>query len=134
MENRVPARLELRKFAFLMTGAFSVLGAILLLKSSHKAPVIFFSLAGLFLITGLIAPRALSPVYRAWMRVAHALAWINTRVLLIFLYYVMFTLVGLIMRLVRRDILKRRVNRSTKSYWHELGGKELKADRYEHLY
>ena len=117
-----------------MAGAFSVLGAILLLKSSHKAPVIFFSLAGLFLITGLIVPRALSPVYRAWMKVAHVLAWINTRVLLIFLYYVMFTLVGLVMRLFRRDVLKRKVNRSSETYWHEVDSKELRTDRYEHLY
>ena len=59
-----------------------------------------------FAIAALLAPRALTPLYQPWMRLAEALGWFNTRVLLILIYYLVVTPIGLVLRLFRRSPLK----------------------------
>lgn len=125
---------QLRKYAWLMTGALSTIGALALIRGNHKSSIVFFSAAGLFLIFGLASPTVLGPVYRLWMGLAQVLAWINTRIILSLLYYVMLTPVSLIMKMIGRDALKRRVDRSRSSYWHPKGEMKPAKERYEHLY
>jgi hypothetical protein len=55
----------------------------------------------------LIAPSSLAPVYRAWMKLGHGLGWVNTRIILSLLYYLVFTPVGLLMRLFGKDPMRR---------------------------
>ena len=59
----------------------------------------------------------LKPVYKIWMRFASVLAWINTRIVLVVLFYLVFTPVGLAMRLFKIDLLER--NKIKESYWKE---------------
>jgi hypothetical protein len=70
-----------------------------------RAPMIFGTIALVFLLLGLAVPRALGPIYRLWMKLAEALGWINTRILLIIVYYLVVTPIGLLMRLFRRSPL-----------------------------
>ncbi|HEX9161166.1 MAG TPA: SxtJ family membrane protein, partial [Thermoanaerobaculia bacterium] len=72
--------------------------------------------AALFAASALIAPAPLAPVYRWWMHLAEALAWVNTRVLLIIIFYLVVTPVGLVMRLARRAPLD---TAKKDSYWTE---------------
>lgn len=44
-------------------------------------------------------------LYRLWMKFADALAWINTRILLIVIYYLVVTPTGLAMRLFGKSPL-----------------------------
>jgi hypothetical protein len=61
--------------------------------------------AAAFALTPLVAPRALVPVYRRWMRLAEILGWINTRILLVAIFYLVVTPIGLLLRLFRRSPL-----------------------------
>ena len=63
--------------------------------------------------------RILGPVYRAWMKLAHVLAWINTRILLGVVFFVILTPIRGVMALFRRDPLQRRLDRKATSYWTE---------------
>lgn len=54
-------------------------------------------------------------VYRAWMRFVFILGWINTRIILVILFYLILTPVGLLLRLFRIDLLERRKKVGT--YW-----------------
>jgi hypothetical protein len=149
LENRVPTRLraaqgefrnsgkaeaQLRKFGIGMTIIFSVLGAIGIWRGRHVAPSVFFLAAVLALLTAIGYPRGLAPVYRAWMTLARALAWINTRIILFLLFYVVVTPVGMVMRLFGRDPLKLKLDRSCSSYWITLKPSQPAKDRYEHLF
>ena len=64
----------------------------------------------------------LKPIYKVWMGFAAILAWINTRIILVAMFYLIFTPVGLVMRLFRIDPLER--NKIKESYWK----KKEKAD------
>lgn len=52
-----------------------------------------------------------------WMKFAHLVGWINTRVLLTIVYFVLFALPALIFRLLRKDPLHRRRGSALPSYW-----------------
>jgi len=108
MDDKTPARKELRQFSFIVGGVFSLIGVWPLLF--RGTPPRFWALAagGGLIILGLLLPRALAPVYRGWMVLGHALGWLNTRIILGLLFYGMITPMGLVMRLFGKDPLRLR--------------------------
>jgi len=78
-----------------------------------------------------IAPRALTPLFKAWLKLAHALGFVNTRILLTVLYYAVLTPTGLIMRVAGRDPMKRKLDKAD-GYWERCTIEGLKdRGRYE---
>ena len=61
-----------------------------------------YAVGALFALLAAAAPRALVPLYKPWMRLAEALGWLNTRILLILIFYLVVTPIGLVLRLFRR--------------------------------
>jgi hypothetical protein len=57
------------------------------------------------------------------MAVALPIGWVISHLILLATYYLVFTPVGLLMRLVGYDPLNRRFDRAAKSYWtqHDSG-------------
>ncbi|MFH1191633.1 MAG: SxtJ family membrane protein [Candidatus Omnitrophota bacterium] len=68
--------------------------------------------------------RLLKYIYILWMRLAYILSWINTRILLGIIFYLVFSPVGLFVRLFRIDPLERNFGRLKHSYWKPKAGKE----------
>ena len=65
----------------------------------HELPPLVLGGAGLALVLAALAlPARLGPVYRAWMRLGHALSRITTPIFMALLYFVAITPVGLLMR------------------------------------
>ena len=50
-----------------------------------------------------------SLIWRGWMKFAHALGWVNTRILLTVTYFVIFAIAWLVTRLGRQDLLDKRM-------------------------
>ena len=97
-----------------MAAAFVVLALLRLWRrGADGLAIAVFIVAALFALATL-APGILAPVYRWWMRFAEALGWINTRVLLILIFYLVVTPLGLIMRIARRSPLD---TAQKDSYW-----------------
>jgi len=61
--------------------------------------------------------KLLKPLYDLWMKFAAVLAWINTRLILILMFYLVFTPIGLIMRLFGSAQLGLRIEKDKRSYW-----------------
>jgi hypothetical protein len=72
--------------------------------------------AGVWVALALICPRLLSPLYRGWMKFGHVLGWINARIILGLVFFVMVTPIGLVMRLFGKDLLRMKMQKSA-SYW-----------------
>ncbi|MBN2209001.1 MAG: hypothetical protein JW759_06870 [Candidatus Coatesbacteria bacterium] len=79
--------------------------------------LILAAIAAALFLMALVAPKPLGPAFRCWMVIAHAIGWFNARLLLSVLFYVVFTPIGLMMRLIRRDALQRDFNSSKTSFW-----------------
>jgi hypothetical protein len=67
-------------------------------------------------VAGLIFPRVLAPVFRVWMAIGEILGWVNTRIMLSVVYYVLIVPVGLMMRLRNKDPMRRRFDRDASTY------------------
>ena len=67
-------------------------------------------------VPALFVPDTLHPVYVTWMRVGHAIGWVNTRIILGLVFYIMILPMGLIMRMFGNDPMERKIDKSASSY------------------
>ncbi len=100
----------------------------------HYPSILSYVLMGVVLvILPLVAfsPIILRPVFKLWLKVAHTIGWFNTQVLLSILFILIFIPTGLVMRLFRKDPMKRKMA-TEGTYWepYELEGLKDKS-RYE---
>lgn len=102
--------------------ALIVSGVLLLIAAWNyhrgRANVVaVLGVAGLsLLVMGLFVPPLARRFHWAWMKLASVLGYINSRVLLFLLFYLLITPYGLISRLFGRDPLNRR-GAAKASYW-----------------
>ena len=87
----------------------------------------------LLIVVALAAPRAARLFHAAWMRLAVALGYVNSRVLLTLMYYGVFAPYGLASRLAGRDPLRRRSGRG-ESYWVERKRTRQEREQFERLF
>lgn len=107
---------NLRKFGLTMGVALFVINIFVLLRHKHGASPVAL-LSAFFFLSSLITPVILKPVYIFWMRLAFMLSWINTRLILIIIFYLIFSPLGFIIKLCGKDLLERKIDRSKSSYW-----------------
>ena len=97
----------------------------------HYPSILSYVLMGLtLLILPIVAfsPIILRPVFKLWLKVAHAIGWFNTQLLLSIVFILIFAPTGLVMRLLRKDPMKRKML-AEKTYWepYELEGLKDKS-------
>jgi len=108
---------ELRNFGLTLGGMVAlVFGLALPWLFGRPYPLWPLVVAGLVWAFALTLPQALRPVFRSWMAVGHGLAWINSRIILGVMFYTVFLLVGLIMKLVGKDPMARKFDDRAGSY------------------
>ncbi|MFA5095959.1 MAG: SxtJ family membrane protein [Candidatus Omnitrophota bacterium] len=122
------SRGSLKKFGLTMAAVFFALAACIILIRRHSHLALFI-ISAIFFIAGTMAPSLLQPVYIFWMRFAAALSWVNTRIILVLIYYLIFMPTGLIMRLFGMDPLKKKIDRRQGSYWQKI--EVTQAGNYE---
>ena len=122
---------QLRSFAWVMA-TFSVLLAAASWYFEVFLGTQIFAISALILtVSGVFVPILLQPAYVVWMLLARMLAFINTHLVLAFIFYTLFTVIGLLMRLFRKDPLDRELENDLVSYWQRPEHKELPRDHYE---
>lgn len=120
----------LKKFSIVMFFALMIIGTLLFFKHKNSF-VIFYLIAIIFFVIGRVAVKLLKPVYTMWMKLAFVLSWINTRVILFIIFYLIITSISLIMKLFKADPLDLKIDRCKQSYWNR---KEKKPLNYEKQY
>ena len=95
-----------------------------------NGPYIAFAVAAIFALTTAVSLNALRPVYRIWMKGARFIGEIVSFVLLAAIFYVIFGLVGIVLRLMRKDLLDERINKSAKTYWLSARSGVYDRERY----
>jgi hypothetical protein len=56
-------------------------------------------------------------LYTAWMKLVFVLAWINTKLALIIVFYLCITPIAVIAKLFGADLLDKRIDKTRQSYW-----------------
>lgn len=114
--NFNPDDRELRIFSALWIAAFGALALLSWWRGGQWWPA-FAAVAAAGGLLGLAMPRAMRPIYVAWMVAAFPIGYVVSFVLLALVYYVLFTGLGLVFRLIGRDPLGRSFDRSASTYW-----------------
>jgi hypothetical protein len=122
-----------KKFGILFAAICTVVGAYLFYKESSWWPWFAFG-AALFVSTGLLGYSILRPAYIGWMKFALALGWINTRILLGIFFYLIVTPIALFMRVLGKDILDQKIDRSARTYWKKRERTPFDPKRMEHQF
>jgi hypothetical protein len=105
-----------RSFGLMVGGIFVAIGIWPLIRHGEDIRLWAVILGSLLVVSGLLLPGRLGPIYKAWMAVGHVLGWINTRIILGVIYYGLITPMGLVMRLAGRDALRVRDDHSASTY------------------
>lgn len=109
-----------RKFGRVMAGALAVVTLVVLWRSGWSQTPWVEGLgitAALFLAFSIVWPNALAPLEWAWMKLAMVLNYVMTRVLLTLVYFLAVTPIGLIFKLLRKDLLGKRFDPKASTYW-----------------
>lgn len=124
----------MRSFGLIMAGGLAAVGLFVRWRGhAPQAWPYILAAAGVFLALALAFPAALRIVHKPWMLLGAALGWLNTRIILCTVFLVMFTPVGLAMRLFRIDLLNTNWNRRADSYWTPPRDPDPKKQRYERM-
>lgn len=130
-------RAALRRFGLAVGGVFLAIGAVVVWRSGWTlgpAATVLGGLGGALMALGLVAPPLLRPVYLGWMGLAFVLGFVMTRVILTVVFVGLVIPIGLVLRLVGKDLLDRRLDRGAASYWREKRYRDASPARLEKYY
>lgn len=118
-----------RSFGLVMAGG---LAALALLRYVLAGTVVWWliGLGGAFCAVALAAPRLLTPLRVAWMKLASVLGFINQRILLTILFGLLITPIALLLRVLGKQPIRLHME-SVGSYWRTRRAEEFTASRME---
>ena len=70
-----------------------------------------------FLILGLINSKLLTPLNKLWFKLGMLLGAIIAPFVMMLVFFIVVTPIGLIMKLMGKDLLNKKINKNVKSYW-----------------
>jgi Saxitoxin biosynthesis operon protein SxtJ len=109
----------LRRFAYSLSWAFPlVFGLFLPWLFAYPWQIWPLALSSLLLLLAWLKPGWLYYPYRAWMTLGLVLGWINSRIILTLLFYLLITPLGLVLRALGKLQYQRSPKAQHDSYWH----------------
>lgn len=121
---------ELRKFGFAFGTAMTILGNVLLWRDRPAWPWVL-GLAATVLLLATVAPRLLRPLEMLLAGLLKVVMTVLTYVVLTLAYIFIFTPMGLLMRIMGKDLLDRRFPSDEPTYWVpvEVDGPATRPDK-----
>jgi Saxitoxin biosynthesis operon protein SxtJ len=107
---------QLRSFGFTVGGIFAVIAFWPLMLRGEDPRGWALMIAACLLVPGAVFPRSLVWVHKVWMAAGHIMGWINTRIILGFVFYLIVTPTGLIRRWLGKDPMGRQLRPDLDSY------------------
>ena len=107
---------DLRTFSLIWFAIFTLIGLHPLLKGLELREW-SVGLGMLFLLIALIKPQVLKSFYILWVKMGEFMGGIISKVIMFLLYFGFFTPISLILKLLRKDLLQKKIDKQASSYW-----------------
>lgn len=114
--NRRSETKELRNFGLLVGAIFTVIGIWPMVIRGEQFRLWAVAGGSVLIILGIVLPSWLEPIHRGWMWIGHVLGWINTRILLSLVFYGLITPIGLVFRMLGRNMMQQAFSDSSSTY------------------
>jgi cytochrome c oxidase subunit IV len=103
-----------------------VLIAIYPLKNQEEVRLWSLIISFLFLFLGLLNSKILTPLNKLWFRFGLFLGKIISPIIMVVIFFLVVTPIGLLMRLFGKDVLNLKLNKKKSSYWIAKAGPKSK--------
>lgn len=112
----------MRKFGLVLGIVLFLLSAMLCFKHRNDTfltpgIISFWVGGGLSFLLAFIAPSVLKPLNTVMVFLGMIIGWVMTRIILSFLFFLVFLPTGIVMRLIGRDSMNRKLNPGQDTYW-----------------
>lgn len=121
-----PGKSELRSFGFLFAVFFILVIGVVIPMIRQDIGLLFTDLSlwprWPWVVGAVVAawaalhPASLHLLHRPWMVFADVAGWVNTRIILVLLFYVLILPIGFIMRLFGYDPMQRKIDKDLQTY------------------
>jgi hypothetical protein len=116
--NKNPSRKELLWFGLLFLLFFGIIGGLSYWKFQAPAVARWIWIGDAVVsCIYFICPPIRRPLYLGWVYAAYPIGFVVSYLVMVAIYYVVITPIGLVMRLAGRDILNRSFDADAESYW-----------------
>ena len=122
---------DISKFGIVLGIVLSIIGTIQLLKGNTRIYPWFYIAGVLSFSLGFFVPVALKPVYFLFNRITHAIGSFITGLVLVIIFYIVLTPIGLIGRLFGKNFLDINWAKETNTYWIKKEQTSAGTERYE---
>ena len=113
-------RSDLRTFGFIMGGMFALIFGLIFPwvfdKTAANWPIWPFIVLAVFWGLAVTVPQVLKPVNAAWLKIGNVLGWINSRIILGIMFYLLIFPIGLLLKLFGKDSMDRKLSSDINSY------------------
>ena len=113
-----------RSFGILFFIVFSII-SIWPILSGGELRLWSFIVAIIFLIMGITKSRFLTPLNIAWIKFGELLGVIISPLIMGLVYFLVLLPIGILMRVLGKDLLSLKFNKNTETYWNK---KEAKTN------
>lgn len=130
--NLKPTERMLREFGIIALFGFGIIGAFIGWKwDVWTVSYVLWAVGAVSAVLALIQPKLLLPLFVLLMAVAFPIGFVISNVLLVILYFGLFTPFALVFRLIGRDTMKRSFEPDAESYWIERTDEKPVAQRFK---
>jgi len=116
-EESHPSSRELRNFGLLVGALMAGIFGLVLPWLRHRPVRVWpWGISAALIVPALVWPPALRYVHWVWIRIGLILGWINSRIILTILFFLVILPMGLLMRALGRDPIARKLDPGASSY------------------
>jgi len=130
IKNIKSERSDVRNFGFIIGVVLLIISGFLFWKEKESFQI-FIVIGITIVLTASAIPRVLKPVYWIWMIFAVTFGWFMNLLILSLLFYVVFTSIGLTLRVFGKQFLELRWDKSNETYWNFRTSDHLKKENFE---
>ena len=110
------SKVDNKGFGLLFFIVFLLIGLWPLIKGDSPR-ILFFSIALVFLILGIVNAKILTPLNRLWIKFGEILGKIIAPIVMALVYFVILTPLSFLIRISGKDLLKVKFSNKVNTYW-----------------
>jgi hypothetical protein len=107
---------DLKKFAFIWAIIFGIVGVYPIINS-NEFKIWSISISVAFVLVGVFIPIILNIFYKIWIKFGEFMGRIISTIIMFILYFGLFTPISLFLKLLGKDLLNKKMDRSQNTYW-----------------